>query len=59
MLAELITASLTLGRCRLDKVFSRFRIFGGEATLDHLEKLKAAEHLILLAQIAELEPYHF
>lgn len=34
-------------------------MLGGEATLDHLEKLKAVEHLILLSQLSELEPYHF
>ncbi|SDJ01372.1 GAD-like domain-containing protein [Pseudomonas abietaniphila] len=34
-------------------------MLGGEPTLDHLEKLKAVEHLILLSQLAELDPYHF
>ena len=27
---------------------------GGPATLDHLEKVKAVEHLVLLAQLSEL-----
>ena len=34
-------------------------MFGGPDTLEHLEKLKAVEHLILLSQIAELQPYSF
>jgi hypothetical protein len=34
-------------------------MFGGPDTLDHLEKVKAVEHLILLSQIAELQPYSF
>jgi hypothetical protein len=34
-------------------------VFGGPDTLDHLENLKAVEHLILLSQLAELEPYDF
>ncbi|MDH0749152.1 DUF1851 domain-containing protein [Pseudomonas sp. GD03842] len=32
---------------------------GGSASLDHVEKLEAVEHLILLSQLAELEPYSF
>ncbi|MCK8669496.1 DUF1851 domain-containing protein, partial [Pseudomonas azerbaijanoccidens] len=31
--------------------------FGGPDTLDHLEKVKAVEHLTLLSQITELQPY--
>jgi hypothetical protein len=34
-------------------------MLGGPDTLDHLEKVKAVEHLTLLSQIAELEPYSF
>jgi hypothetical protein len=34
-------------------------MLGGEPTLDHLEKLKAVEHLILVSQLGNLEPYHF
>ncbi|MNJ38352.1 GAD-like domain protein [compost metagenome] len=34
-------------------------MFGGPDTLEHLEKVKAVEHLILLSQISELEPYSF
>ncbi|MFJ4430024.1 GAD-like domain-containing protein [Pseudomonas sp. NPDC089395] len=33
--------------------------FGGTATLDHVEKVKAIEHLVFLSQIAPLEPYSF
>lgn len=34
-------------------------MLGGPDTLDHLEKVKAVEHLILLSQLAELQPYNF
>lgn len=34
-------------------------MLGGSPTLDHLEKVKAVEHLIFLSQLAELEPYNF
>ncbi len=34
-------------------------MLGGSASLDHVEKLKAVEHLILLSQLADLEPYNF
>ncbi|AEJ11416.1 GAD-like domain-containing protein [Pseudomonas putida S16] len=33
--------------------------FGGSSDLANLEKVKAVEHLILLSQIATLEPYSF
>lgn len=33
--------------------------FGGPCDLDHLEKVKAVEHLLLLSQICPLEPYSF
>ncbi|WDY59604.1 GAD-like domain-containing protein [Pseudomonas sp. PSKL.D1] len=32
---------------------------GGKVDLKHLEKVKAIEHLILLSQITQLEPYSF
>lgn len=50
-----------LGTLRQDEMygFVPALMLGGEATLDHLEKLKAVEHLILLSQLSELEPYHF
>lgn len=32
---------------------------GGQATLKNLEKVKTLEHLVLLSQIAELQPYSF
>ena len=31
----------------------------GSASIRHIERLKATEHLILLSQLAELEPYRF
>ncbi len=34
-------------------------MLGGPDTLDHLEKLKSVEHLMLLSQLSELEPYSF
>ena len=34
-------------------------MLGGPDTLDHLEKVKAVEHLTLLSHIAELQPYSF
>lgn len=34
-------------------------MLGGRPDLKNLEKLKAIEHLILLSQITELEPYSF
>ena len=33
--------------------------FGGTARLNHVEKVKAIEHLVFLSQIAPLEPYSF
>ncbi|MCY1450504.1 hypothetical protein D9M71_673170 [compost metagenome] len=32
-------------------------MLGGSDSLDHLEKLKSVEHLVLLSQLNELEPY--
>ncbi|MEG1039193.1 MAG: GAD-like domain-containing protein [Pseudomonas sp.] len=34
-------------------------MLGGSDTLKHLEKVKAVEHLTLLSQITELQPYGF
>lgn len=50
-----------LGTLRHDEMygFVPALMLGGPASLDHVEKLKAVEHLILLSQLAELEPYNF
>jgi len=32
-------------------------MLGGAAKLENIEKLKAVEHLTILSQLAELEPY--
>ncbi|AHG42784.1 aspartyl-tRNA amidotransferase subunit B [Pseudomonas syringae CC1557] len=50
-----------LGTLRHDEMygFVPALMLGGSASLDHVEKLKAVEHLILLSQLAELEPYSF
>ncbi|WP_259643068.1 DUF1851 domain-containing protein, partial [Pseudomonas syringae] len=50
-----------LGTLRHDEMygFVPALMLGGSATLGHVEKLKAVEHLILLSQLAELEPYSF
>ncbi|WP_130903783.1 GAD-like domain-containing protein [Pseudomonas sp. Sample_22] len=50
-----------LGPLRHDEMygFVPALMFGGPDTLDHLEKVKAVEHLTLLSQIAELQPYSF
>lgn len=55
------SARKKLGPLRHDELygFVPALMFGGPDTLDHLEKLKAVEHLILLSQLAELEPYDF
>lgn len=34
-------------------------MLGGPHTIDHLQKVKAVEHLMLLSQLTELEPYSF
>jgi len=34
-------------------------MLGGLDTFDHLQKVKAVEHLMLLSQLTELEPYSF
>ncbi|KWS18744.1 glutamyl-tRNA amidotransferase [Pseudomonas syringae pv. syringae] len=50
-----------LGTLRHDEMygFVPALMLGGSASLDHIEKLKAVEHLILLSQLAELQPYSF
>jgi hypothetical protein len=54
-------AKKKLGTLRHDEMygFVPALMFGGLDTLDHLEKVKAVEHLILLSQITELQPYSF
>ncbi|WP_130931166.1 MULTISPECIES: GAD-like domain-containing protein [unclassified Pseudomonas] len=54
-------AKKKLGTLRHDEMygFVPALMFGGPDTLDHLEKVKAVEHLTLLSQIAELQPYSF
>lgn len=54
-------AKKKLGTLRNDEMygFVPALMFGGQDTLDHLEKVKAVEHLILLSQITELQPYSF
>jgi hypothetical protein len=54
-------AKKKLGPLRPDEMygFVPALMFGGPDTLDHLEKVKAVEHLILLSQITELQPYSF
>jgi hypothetical protein len=54
-------AKKKLGALRSDEMYGFIPalMFGGPDTLDHLEKVKAVEHLILLSQIAELQPYGF
>nr|WP_218165452.1 GAD-like domain-containing protein [Pseudomonas agarici] len=50
-----------LGTLRHDEMygFVPALMLGGSASLDHVEKLKTVEHLILLSQLAELKPYSF
>mgnify|MGYP003407250451 FL=1 len=52
-------AKKKLGTLRHDEMygFVPALMFGGPDTLDHLEKVKAVEHLTFLSQIAELQPY--
>jgi hypothetical protein len=54
-------AKKKLGTLRHDEMygFVPALMFSGPDTLDHLEKVKAVEHLILLSQITELQPYSF
>jgi len=50
-----------LGTLRHDEMygFVPALMLGGPDTLEHLEKVKTVEHLILLSHIAELQPYSF
>ena len=50
-----------LGTLRHDEMYGFVPAFmlGGPDTLDHLEKVKAVEHLTILSQITELQPYSF
>lgn len=50
-----------LGILRHDEMygFVPALMFGGPDILEHLQKVKAVEHLILLSQITELKPYGF
>ncbi|WP_223501491.1 GAD-like domain-containing protein [Pseudomonas sp. BF-R-24] len=54
-------AKKKLGTLRHDEMygFVPALMFGGPDTIDHLEKVKAVEHLILLSQITEHRPYSF
>jgi hypothetical protein len=54
-------AKKKLGTLRHDEMygFVPALMFGGPDTLDHLEKVKVVEHLVLLSQITELQPYSF
>ena len=54
-------AKKKLGTLRHDEMYGFVPAlgFGGPDTLDKLEKVKAVEHLTLLSQIAELQPYSF
>ena len=54
-------AKKKLGTLRHDEMygFVPALMLGGPDTLDHLEKVKAVEHLTFLSQIAELQPYSF
>jgi hypothetical protein len=59
---ELFTPAMKkLGTLRHDEMygFVPALMLGGPDTLDHLEKVKAVEHLTLLSQITELQPYSF
>ena len=46
-----------LGRLKPDEMYGLVPalLIGGNATLDHLQKVKAVEHLVLLAQLAPLD----
>ncbi len=48
-----------LGRLKYDEMygFVPALALGGPATLDHLQKVKAVEHLVLLAQLSELRMF--
>lgn len=48
-----------LGTLKADEMygFVPALMLGGSGRLEHLEKLKAVEHLVLLSQLSKLEPY--
>jgi len=50
-----------LGKLNYDEMYGFVPaiMLGGSTTFDHLRKVKAVEHLMLLSQLAELEPYNF
>jgi len=50
-----------LGTLQADEMygFVPALMLGGNASLQYVEKVKAVEHLILLSQLAELQPYNF
>ncbi|WP_296184859.1 GAD-like domain-containing protein [Pseudomonas sp. UBA1879] len=54
-------AKKKLGKLRHDEIYGFVPAFmlGGPDTLEHLEKVKTVEHLMLLSQITELQPYSF
>lgn len=54
-------AKKKLGVLKPDEMygFAPALILGGPDTFDHLQKVKAVEHLMLLSQLTELEPYSF
>ena len=54
-------AKKKLGNLRHDEMYGFVPAFmlGGPDTIDHLEKVKAVEHLTILSQITELQPYSF
>jgi hypothetical protein len=54
-------AKKKLGTLRHDEMygFVPALALGGPDTLEHLEKVKAVEHLMLLSQLSELKPYSF
>lgn len=54
-------AKKKLGTLRHDEMygFVPALMLGGSPTLDHLEKVKAVEHLVFLSQLGPLEAYSF
>ena len=50
-----------LGTLRHDEMygFVPALMLGGSEAVDNLEKVKAVEHLMILSQLAEIEPYNF
>ncbi|MEX5354332.1 GAD-like domain-containing protein [Pseudomonas juntendi] len=50
-----------LGRLKHDEMYGFFPalMLGGSDSLQHLQKVSAIEHLVFLAQLADLQPYPF